>query len=182
MREEPAREARPGAKNRPTPKRREQEAARRRPLVETDRKAARERDKQARKEAFAKQQQAMRTGDDRGLPARDRGPKKRYIRDMVDARWNIGEFLLPAMLMSLALSLVKTQWAYTLMFFLVYGLMLLAIIDVTLLWRRTKKGLKAKFGEDGVPRGGLWYLIMRSFQFRRIRMPRPMVNRDGTPV
>ena len=37
---------RPGAKNRPTPKRRQQEAARKQPLVVTDRKSARDRDKQ----------------------------------------------------------------------------------------------------------------------------------------
>jgi len=46
---------RPGAKNRPTPKRRDQEAARKQPLVVTDRKAAKDRDKDKRREALARQ-------------------------------------------------------------------------------------------------------------------------------
>ena len=36
---------------------------------------------------------------------RDKGPVRRFIRDYVDARWNIGEFMLPVMLIVLALSL-----------------------------------------------------------------------------
>ncbi len=60
---------RPGAKNRPTPKRSVQEAARKQPLVVTDRKVAKERDKEKRREALARQRAAMVTGDDAGLPA-----------------------------------------------------------------------------------------------------------------
>ena len=72
---------RPGAKNRPTPKRRVQEAARKQPLVVTDRKVAKERDKEKRREALARQRTAMVTGDDAGLPVRDKGPERRFIRD-----------------------------------------------------------------------------------------------------
>ena len=37
----------------------------------------------------------MRTGDERYLPARDKGPVKRYIRDYVDARFSLGEAFMP---------------------------------------------------------------------------------------
>jgi hypothetical protein len=87
---------RPGAKNRPTPKRRDQEAANKRPLIVTDRKVARSKDKVARREGMAKQRAGMLAGDERYLPARDKGPRRRFIRDSVDARWNIGEFMLPS--------------------------------------------------------------------------------------
>ena len=172
---------REGAKNRPTPKRREQEAARKRPLVVTDRKAARDTDRLKRREASAKMRQAMVTGDDAHLPARDKGPERRFIRDHVDARWNIGEFMLPVMLVVLALSFVRQSWALTIVFFMVYGLLLVAAVDAVIMWRGLTKKLVAKFGADGVPRGGAMYAVMRAFQMRRSRMPRPQVERGTYP-
>ncbi|CAN7469666.1 DUF3043 domain-containing protein [Knoellia sp. LjRoot47] len=173
--------SREGAKNRPTPKRREQEAARRRPLVETDRKKARNADRTKRREQMAKQRQAMLTGDETHLPARDKGPAKRFIRDYVDARWGIGEFMLPVMLIVLALSFVRQPWAMLIVFIMVYGLIASAVIDTFLMWRRVKKKLVAKYGESSVARGDGFYAGMRAFQMRRTRMPRPVVKRGDYP-
>lgn len=173
---------REGAKNRPTPKRRDQEAARRRPLVVTDRKAARDADRQKRREQQLRMRQAMVTGDDAHLPARDKGPVRRFIRDAVDARWNLGEFMLPVMLVVLALSFVRTTWAITIVFVAVYGLLLVAALDAFLMWRRLKKKLVAKFGEAGRARGLAMYAVMRAFQMRRSRMPRPLVKRGEHPA
>lgn len=170
---------REGAKNRPTPKRRDQEAARRQPLVVTDRKAAKDVDRAKRREAFTKQRQAMVTGDDRYLPPRDKGPEKRFIRDYVDARWCLAEFMLPVMLIVLALSFVRQTWAMTVVFFLVYGVILLALIDTFLMWRKIKKLLVARFG--AAPSGGGMYAAMRAFQMRRTRMPKPQVARGEYP-
>ena len=170
---------RPGAKNRPTPKRREQEALNKRPLIVTDRKAAGAQDKAARREAMAKQRAGMMTGDEKYLPARDKGPRRRFIRDTVDARWNIGEFMLPVMLIVLLLSFVRTSWALLLVFVLVYGLILVAILDAVLMWLRTKKRVVEKFGESG--KGDAWYAVMRAFQMRRTRMPKPAVARGERP-
>lgn len=177
--ERPGRE---GAKNRPTPKRREQEAARKRPLVVADRKAARQADRLKRREASAKMRQAMVTGDDAHLPARDKGPERRFIRDHVDARWNLGEFMLPVMLVVLALSFIRTSWATMAVFIMVYGLLLVAVVDAVLMWRGLKKKLVAKFGAAGVPRGAAMYAVMRAFQMRRSRMPRPQVKRGEFPA
>ena len=172
--------ARPGAKNRPTPKRREQEALNKRPLIVTDRKAATKQDKTARREAMAKQRAGMMTGDEKYLPARDKGPRRRFIRDTVDARWNIGEFMLPIMLIVLLLSFVRTNWALLLVFVLVYGLILVAIGDALLMWRRTRRTMDDKFG--GAEKGDAWYAIMRAFQMRRTRMPKPQVARGEHPA
>ncbi|GAA6525782.1 DUF3043 domain-containing protein [Intrasporangium sp. DVR] len=170
---------RPGAKNRPTPKRREQEAANKRPLIITDRKAARGKDKVARREAMAKQRAGMMAGDDRYLPVRDKGPRRRFIRDSVDARWNIGEFILPVMLLVLLISFVGADWATLVVFVLVYGLILVAIIDALLMWLRTKKKIIAKFGQ--AEKGDAFYAVMRAFQMRRTRMPKPAVERGQHP-
>ena len=175
-------DARPGAKNRPTPRRRDQEAANKRPLVVADRKAARGTDKVRRKEALAKQRAAMVTGDDAHLPARDKGPERRYLRDYVDARFSVGEIMLPVMLVVLLLSLVRTSWALTMVFVLVYGLVIVALIDAVLMWRRVKARIVDKFGPTKVPAGGAMYAVMRAFQIRPTRMPKPQVKRGNFPT
>lgn len=172
-------DARPGAKNRPTPKRRDQEALNKRPLIVTDRKAAGKQDKTARREAMATQRAGMLAGNEKYLPARDKGPRRRFIRDTVDARWNIGEFMLPVMLLVLLLSFVRAGWALMLVFVLVYGLILVAIVDAYLMWRRTRTKMEDKFG--GAEKGDAWYAIMRAFQMRRTRMPKPQVARGEQP-
>jgi len=171
--------ARTGAKNRPTPKRREQEALNKRPLIVTDRKAARSSDKSVRREQMAKQRAGMMAGDEKFLPPRDKGPRRRFIRDTVDARWNIGEFMLPVMLIVLLLSFVRASWALMTVFVLVYGLILVAIIDALLMWRRTRAKMESKFGQS--EKGDAWYAIMRAFQMRRTRMPKPQVARGDHP-
>ena len=176
------REAREGAKNRPTPKRRDQEAANRRPLVVTDRKDARDVERTKRREAQLRQREAMVTGNEANLPARDKGPVKRYIRDYVDARWNVGEFMLPVMLVVLALSFIRSLAIFAIVSTGVYLILLLAIVDGFLMWRRLKKRIVAKFGADHAVRGLAMYAAMRGFQLRRSRMPRPQVKRGEYPV
>lgn len=171
---------REGAKNRPTPKRRDQEAARKRPLVQNNPRELKRMDRAKRREESAKMRQAMVTGDEKHLPPRDKGPVRRFVRDNVDARFNLGEMLLLLMLAVLVLSVLAPRIA-TYFFLGVYILFAAAIIDAILTWKRTKKKILAKFGEGTELRGLALYSVMRSFQMRRTRMPRPMVER-GTKV
>jgi hypothetical protein len=176
---------RPGAKNRPTPSRREQESANRRPLVPKDRTAAAGQSREASRLARANQRAALLSGEESALPARDKGPVRRFIRDSVDARWNIGEFMLPVMFLVLALTFVPAifrstaAWATTLVVVLVYGLVVVGALDTFMMWRRTKAKIVTKFGA-APPRGSAMYAIMRAFQMRRSRLPRPQVER-ATP-
>ncbi len=173
---------RPGAKNRPTPSRRDQEAANKRPLVPTDRKAAASQSREANKVARARQRAALLSGDESALPVRDKGPVKRYIRDAVDARWNVGEFMLPVMVAVLALTFLApifpaiASFTTLLIFTMVYGLVVAGVLDAFLMWRRIKAKIVAKFGETP-PRGSAMYAVMRAFQMRRSRLPRPQVER-----
>lgn len=173
-------EHREGAKNRPTPKRKDQEAARKRPLVQTDRKAAKRQAREERRKAAAIQHRAMLTGDESHLPARDRGPVRRYIRDSVDARWNIGEWLLPIMLVTLIVSYLRPSQTTLAITMMLYLLVLFAIGDAMLTWRKIKGRLSTKYS-DAELRGGGFYTFMRSFQLRRWRMPRPQVARGQFP-
>ena len=178
---------REGAKNRPTPKRKDQEAARRQPLVVADRKQAKQLDKAKRNEQLARTRQAMITGDDAGLPARDKGPVRRYMRDYIDARRNLAEFMLPVMLIVLALSFVRPEGAANAILFLVtvltYTVLVVAVGDTFLMYRRLRKKVAAKFGEEAASaKGNGMYTAMRAFQMRRSRMPRPQVKRGEYPV
>lgn len=171
-------------KGRPTPTRAEAEAARRRPLVPEDRRAAA---KAARAKERAQRDieyQAMRTGDETNLPYRDRGPVKRYMRDYVDARYNVGEFFLFAAFIFLILTFLGKPFPGLALAAVgaMYLVVLIAIVDGFILWRQLKKRVKAKFGEDALLQRGLaMYAVMRAFQIRRARLPKPMVKHGQYP-
>lgn len=177
----PVIEERPGAKNRPTPRRRDQEAANRRPLVGNAKAASA--DVKARQKAEREQvRQGMLRGEEKYLPTRDRGPAKRLARDIVDSRWNIGEFLLPLMLIVLAFMLFAGQnpRMQLLILPLVYGVMAVGVLDAWFLTRRVKKRVGEEYGEQASGRLG-WYVALRSLQMRMSRVPRPQIKR-GDPV
>ncbi|GGK69187.1 DUF3043 domain-containing protein [Ornithinimicrobium pekingense] len=166
--------SRPQGKGRPTPRRREAEAANRRPLVQSTKGRSPE-DKAKIRAERAKARDGMMRGEQKYLMERDRGPERRFLRDAVDRRWNVGEILLPAMVVILALSFLPYDWARQL-FVGAYALILFGILDGWLLWKRTKARFIETFGtEPG--RGSAWYVVLRSFQMRASRVPRPAVAR-----
>ena len=73
-----------GKKGRPTPKRKDAEAARIHPLVPKDRKEAKRAARAARNARFDAEQRALVTGEEKYLPARDKGAARRFVRDYVD--------------------------------------------------------------------------------------------------
>lgn len=165
-------------KGRPTPSRKEREAARRTPLVPVDRKAAKEAEREANRELRVRQQHALQTGDERYLPVNDRGPQRRYIRDFVDARFNVGDVLIPIILITFIVGLftpafqqysILVMWAFILLWFLDYWFM----------WRKLKKKLLEKFGSIE-PRSG-FYAFNRTMMIRRFRLPKPQVARGDYP-
>ncbi len=168
-------------KGAPTPKRNAQVAARKRPLVPEDRKASKAAERAAVQEQRLKMRQALDTGDERFLPLRDKGPQKRFARDYVDARFNLGEYLMFGALVFVIVSLLVPA-ASELMVYVLGGfwVMFLAVfVDTFILSRKLKKRLEEKFGD--VDRGTVWYGSMRSLQFRRLRLPKPLVGRGEYP-
>ena len=173
-----------GGKGRPTPRRKEAEAANKRPLVPDDRRQAA---KDARSKDKAKRDleyKAMLTGDERHLPARDAGPVKRFVRDYVDSRLNLGAYFLPLAVLFLVFAFVG-QTLSAVAFFAVtvalYLYVIAVVVDSVVLWFRLKKALTAKFG-PAAARGNLMYAVLRATQLPRTRLPRPMVRRGGVPV
>ncbi|WP_244963405.1 DUF3043 domain-containing protein [Actinomyces trachealis] len=177
-----------GGKGRPTPKRRDAEAAGLRPVVPADRKAAKRSAREKRDAAWRQQQDALQTGDERHYPAKDRGPIKRYMRDYIDARYSIGEIFVPASFLllagSLALSFVKQAGALNVFVLLsMYLIFIAAILDATWCYFRLRSKLFEKFGRDKVRAQGsvFWYTFARCFNLRRWRSPKAMVARGEYP-
>ncbi|MFB2571569.1 DUF3043 domain-containing protein [Micrococcus sp. IITD107] len=167
-------------KNAPTPTRREREAARKRPLVPDDRKAARQAARQAEAMERGKMRLALETGDERHMPVRDRGPQKRWTRDYVDARTGIAEWLMIVVLVYVLLAFIPVPELQLILTFSLWGLVVLVILEGILLSRTLKRKLAEKFGE--VEKGVAWYGVMRALQLRRLRLPKPQVKRGQYPA
>lgn len=174
----------PGGKGRPTPKRKVAEAANRRPLVPQDRKAAAKEAKAAQRVERDRQYAAMQTGDERYLPVKDKGPVRRYVRQYVDARWSLGELFLPVAIVMLLLNMLLTSVSPELAFLglvVLYLFIVGMVVDVAIMWRRLRKKLVARFGDDAIQRGLMMYAITRVFQIRRARLPKPQVKHGEYP-
>jgi len=166
-------------KGKPTPKRSEAQAAKRQPIVQStvtkapqtkeERAILREKQKQARDVSY----EGMKRGDERHLSSRDKGPQRRYIRDYVDARRNLGEYFMPTSLAFIILYFVALQTGLEVLALIAIGLLyiivIVALVDTLLMWRRLKGQLIEKFGS--VESGTMMYASMRAMQTRRLRIP-----------
>ncbi|THJ67107.1 DUF3043 domain-containing protein [Arthrobacter echini] len=167
-------------KGAPTPKRSVQEAARRRPLVPDDRKAAREQSRSTARDERARTRLALDTDDERYLPLRDKGPQRRYVRQFVDARFNLGEFLMIAALVFVVLSFFQSLAVQGAILTAFWVLIIAVVLDVLLMRRKLRKKLTEKFGAPN--QGDLWYATTRAMQIRRLRLPKPQVRRGQYPA
>jgi len=173
-------------KGRATPRRKDAEARRLHPVVPTDRKAAKAKARAEQDESWRRQREAMRTGDERYLPARDKGPVKRYIRDYVDARFSLGEAFLPLSVLLMVIMFgfqTRMPQVGLLLMMCLYAVFLLSIIDAVVCWWLVRRRLHAKFGADKVQTQGtiFWYIFSRCFNLRRWRQPSPQVARREYP-
>jgi hypothetical protein len=155
-------------KDRPTPSRKEAEAARRERVNKTltNREARRVAARQARSERM------------RRLGERERSPEKALMRDYVDARFSLGELLLPAVAVILATTVLGSAWPSLAIIttLLMYVFILAVIADVFLMWRGFKRVLAERMPNTPT-KGLLSYGMTRSTQIRRFRMPPPRVKR-----
>jgi Protein of unknown function (DUF3043) len=182
-------------KGRPTPKR--SQATRRRgpvaPAPMTSAEARRRRkemrqklsreerktEKVQRRAAMAERREKMMAGEDAYLLPRDKGPVRRFARDVVDSRRNVLGLFMPAALglifVMLAVPSVQVQ---RLLSPAMLVLVLVMVIDGLIVGRKVNRLVDQKFPdntESGWKLG--FYAASRASQLRRMRAPRPMVNR-----
>ncbi|HEY0260325.1 MAG TPA: DUF3043 domain-containing protein [Lacisediminihabitans sp.] len=172
----------PGGKGHPTPTRKEREAANMRPLVAGDRKTGNKQTKARMAEAREKARIGMANGDEKYLPIRDKGPQRRFIRDYIDARFSVGELIIPVMFVVIVLTFVNSPILQTIAIFGLWIFFLVAVIDCLTVGYIIQRKLAAKFGAEKVQRGNRWYTAMRALQLRPMRLPKPQVKRGNFPA
>lgn len=166
--------SRPGGKGRPTPKRSESSTVRRRSVrPPKDRKEAVAQARLADKAERQRKRVAYQSGDPGAMPARDAGPMRGFVRDFVDSRRTVGEFLMPALLVSFVVSLLPAV-RFTSVLFL-YILLVVAAIDSFLMTRSLKRELAKRFPDESTQGLG-FYAVTRGLQFRKLRTPKPRVR------
>lgn len=168
-----------GAKKGPTPKRKDQVAARQRPLVSADRAQAKVNDRQRRAAEQEKIRIGMATGQEQYLLPRDRGPQRRFARNFVDRRTCLAEWFFPIVIVFFIVSIgfsgllgIQGQAVATIAMYVVF---LLVAIDMFITSRMLKRAILAKFGAP--ERGVIWYGTFRSMQMRFMRQPKAQVKR-----
>ena len=168
-------------KGRPTPTRKEKEEARKRPLVSNDRSQARKDSRAVMQTEREKQRIGMANGVEKYLPMRDRGVQRRYVRDYIDARTSIGEFLIPVMVIVLIATVLPQPEVQVGAFALLWLFFIASVIDCIVVGFIVRRKLTAKFGASKVETGLRWYAAMRMLQLRLMRLPKPQVKRRQYP-
>ncbi len=173
-------------KGRATPSRKEAEAARKQGLragsrgrgTKDGKKAARS----AERESRARQRAGMMMGDERYMPARDRGANRRFVRDFVDARITVAEYFIFIAIAVLLLGFIQNPALQSFVSLAFFAVTALIVIDTAILLIQLNLRAKKEFPNKSDRRGLLLYAVMRALQLRRLRLPPPMVTRGGKPI
>lgn len=158
----------PRRKDRPTPTRAEAEKARMERLHPN----------LTKKELKAAERRARQTARQDSWTAQQNTPEKVLMRDYVDARWTVTEFLLPTMLVLVAVSFAFARSATVQT--VIMGVMLFLLIswvgNVWWAWRGYKAEAARRI-KNPFFRGVLMEMNSRMMSIRRFRNPGPRIKR-----
>ena len=175
----PARSSVTAPKGVPTPKRSEAQANRRQPYqAPADRKAASQQAKQRDRADRIRKSEALQRGESWALPLKDRGPVRALARDVVDARRGIGEYYMVIIVLLVVLLVAgkSNKSIYYIADGAVVFLLLVIIVEASLVGNKVKRLAAQRFPNEST-KGVVWYAGSRGIQLRRMRIPKPRVNR-----
>lgn len=163
----------PTGKGRPTPKRSDVQQRRGGPVAPppATRKEAAKRAKEQAALARVQAKQGSARGDERAMVARDRGPVRALVRDVVDSRRNVGVLLLPLALLLVVAQLSRNPLVLSVALTLWLAGLLAMVADIAVTTVTIRSRVKAAFPEEGKMVGHVGYGLLRSTVFRRFRMP-----------
>jgi hypothetical protein len=172
--------ARPGLtppKGAPTPKRSAAQSNRRQPYqAPADRKAAAQQSKQRGRDDRVRRSQALQRGETWALPRKDQGPVRALARDVVDSRRGIGEYYMLMVFVLIVLLVLPGNETKVIADAVVVALLLLIIGEGWYVGRKVKQLAAERFPGQST-QGAAMYTMMRGISMRRMRMPKPRVNR-----
>jgi hypothetical protein len=164
-------------KGRPTPKRKDSEAARKvSSIAPASTREEKKRAKDAARAGRIASRAAYLRGDENALPFRDKGPVRKFVRNYVDSRRSIGEYFLPIIFVVLVLTLIPSPIFQVGSIIIMYSVLLTSVVDGYFLSRKIKRIVSEKF-PDAQLKGLGMYGWLRSTQMRRMRTPKPVVSR-----
>lgn len=136
-----------------------------------------------RRARMADNREKMMAGNEAYLLPRDKGPVRAFARDIVDSRRNVlGLFMPLALFLIFTMFAVPSVQVQMWMTPAMLVLMIVMIVDGIFVGRLVNKRVYERFptsDEGGFKLG--WYAASRASQLRKMRAPRPRVNR-GEPV
>ncbi|HEV7870007.1 MAG TPA: DUF3043 domain-containing protein [Modestobacter sp.] len=165
-------------KGRPTPKRNEAQGRRSGPVPPppTTRKEAYKRTREQQAAGRGSAREAAARGDESALPARDRGPRRRLVRNIVDARRNAGSFFLVVAALVLIGYFIPNPSVQGYTVYVWFAFFLVIIADSIILGRRIKRTVNERFPDHPESmRTLIWYGVSRATMIRRWRFPKPQV-------
>lgn len=142
-------------------------------------RAERRADKAATRARMTERRERMMAGEEAYLLPRDQGPVRRYVRDVVDARRNLLGLFMPATLFLLFVMFAIPR----VQFYMSPAMLLLMAVmfaDALILGRKVTRMVDAKFPNNTESRWKLGlYAASRASQMRRMRAPKPQVERGS---
>jgi hypothetical protein len=165
----------------PTPKRSEAEGSRRGPYqAPADRKAAYQDSRTRDKTERNRKASAYQRGEQWAMPAKDRGPVRALARDVVDSRQGLSEYYLLAVLPIFVLLFLRLSYLQIIADGIVLVILLVVVTEGYYVGSKVERLAKERFPGEST-RGVRLYAAMRGTQLRRLRIPKPRVDR-GDPV
>ena len=166
----------PGGKGRPTPSRKEaQAAAKARAKVPRTRREQMLAQRDTRSESGKTVRAGMKAGDERYLMARDKGPVRRFIRDFVDSRFSFVELMVPLLVVTLLLGYSRNSYLVGVGNTVLLGTVLLVALDILVMRFRLRRELTSRFPDEPV-KGTTYYAVMRALQMKFMRLPKAKVK------